>query len=1076
MKQKIEEYYKSGKPLKMMYRNKVGTEAKKENLIVTEVTDNGFKAKYNGTKSFPYVFSGILDIFAEVLVDVNTITLAQTSNIETKSDEILTGDKVYDMSKYFYEGLIYGDSLKNKDILKEILDSRSSNGDEKILYCSEDIISDAEQVSREIITKYGNSFGEKNTLSLNWFPIVYRKITQNQYEKRIPEKVFPLYINVNFTRVVQKDTDGSKNGFFYYLSFAVNPRINELIIHIPKDLIIPFEDTLPVFDEEEVRNLLNHNPFAVIDNGDFKANYEKVLTYVEGITEKMVATNISDVEYGRDNQFLFMEQSVIFTKQIRSHYEKLLDNRDKIYNNLSLYKNFISAAAPRRDANEDIDVIDIQHVGQLKNKFALLSTQREAVKHALNLEQEGTILAVNGPPGTGKTTILQSIIISGWVKAAIEGKDAPVVLATAATNRAITNIIDAFIIDGDSENKLENRWLPKVNTLGLYFTGDDKIKKYLKIGDIRNINNFYGENDIKENKKIIFSNIREIIGVSCNSLEDAKIIFRDFMIDGQQKIQQANNILIEISRNNKELDEQRNILESMPTAESINLKIEELKSTKIDLCSLFDLLEQSFAWYYKIPFLEPFLRERKKDRVELHLVQQEIAIPVEPFLSIRAFTKYIKKIDDQVKELEKINEDRIEQKERVGKLIKQLDINTLELSELVKVTINRNDSLETMFKKTNTYLDLNIRYNNFLYAIHYWECEFLLKIERLKKDVIEDNSRETRILSCLTPLFISTCHSGPRYFGNGNIIDTLIIDEAGQLSVEIGAPMFSLAKKAIIVGDTLQIQPIWSLSPRVDQMMIHQYLDSINPEQTMESIKPWLVSGGSVMDIGCMQSQVHRKGKQTGGLLLQEHFRCFDEIIDYCNDVVYGGELRPLKKSIFLNEEGKKVLQVLSYIFEQKILDNPMIVCSIESQQSYQGKSLINRIEAEKIIDYVEQIYKAFPDVEIEKLVSIITPFSAQSIYLQKMARKRNTAFGKITIGTIHTMQGAENEIIFFSPVYDETNEKKVFYNETPNMLNVAVSRAKTAFITVGSVKMLQKEKNSYSDFLVRKSAVVVVE
>ena len=44
-----------------------------------------------------------------------------------------------------------------------------------------------------------------------------------------------------------------------------------------------------------------------------------------------------------------------------------------------------------------------------------------------------------------------------------------------------------------------------------------------------------------------------------------------------------------------------------------------------------------------------------------------------------------------------------------------------------------------------------------------------------------------------------------------NYIDLLVVDEAGQTSPEIAAASFSLAKKAVIVGDEEQIPPVSEL-------------------------------------------------------------------------------------------------------------------------------------------------------------------------------------------------------------------------------------------------------------------------
>lgn len=49
-----------------------------------------------------------------------------------------------------------------------------------------------------------------------------------------------------------------------------------------------------------------------------------------------------------------------------------------------------------------------------------------------------------------------------------------------------------------------------------------------------------------------------------------------------------------------------------------------------------------------------------------------------------------------------------------------------------------------------------------------------------------------------------------------NYIDLLIVDEAGQVLPEVAGPSFSLAKRALVIGDTQQIEPITSLTATVD--------------------------------------------------------------------------------------------------------------------------------------------------------------------------------------------------------------------------------------------------------------------
>lgn len=62
-------------------------------------------------------------------------------------------------------------------------------------------------------------------------------------------------------------------------------------------------------------------------------------------------------------------------------------------------------------------------------------------------------------------------------------------------------------------------------------------------------------------------------------------------------------------------------------------------------------------------------------------------------------------------------------------------------------------------------------------------------------------------------------HKGQRKFEKSylyDFADLLIVDEAGQVLPEVAAASFALAKKALVIGDTEQIPPIWSIAPAID--------------------------------------------------------------------------------------------------------------------------------------------------------------------------------------------------------------------------------------------------------------------
>jgi hypothetical protein len=107
-------------------------------------------------------------------------------------------------------------------------------------------------------------------------------------------------------------------------------------------------------------------------------------------------------------------------------------------------------------------------LGHCNDRFPLAEHQRDVLAD-LARARHGDIIAVNGPPGTGKTTMLLSAIASAWVRAARDGGEPPVIVSASANNQAVTNIIDAFGKDfATGEGPFAGRWLPGIKSFGLF--------------------------------------------------------------------------------------------------------------------------------------------------------------------------------------------------------------------------------------------------------------------------------------------------------------------------------------------------------------------------------------------------------------------------------------------------------------------------------------------------------------------------------------------------------------------------------------------------------------------------------
>lgn len=123
-----------------------------------------------------------------------------------------------------------------------------------------------------------------------------------------------------------------------------------------------------------------------------------------------------------------------------------------------------------------------ERLGHSGDEFPLAVAQRDALSHFLT-QQSGDILAVNGPPGTGKTTLVLSIIATEWARSGLDKTEPPVVIATSTNNQAVTNIIEASGKDFSTGSRvMAGRWLPELKSYGAYFPSSgrkaDAAKKY----------------------------------------------------------------------------------------------------------------------------------------------------------------------------------------------------------------------------------------------------------------------------------------------------------------------------------------------------------------------------------------------------------------------------------------------------------------------------------------------------------------------------------------------------------------------------------------------------------------------
>lgn len=270
------------------------------------------------------------------------------------------------------------------------------------------------------------------------------------------------------------------------------------------------------------------------------------------------------------------------------------------------------------------------------------------------------------------------------------------------------------------------------------------------------------------------------------------------------------------------------------------------------------------------------------------------------------------------------------------------------------------------------------------------------------------------------PIILSSAQSILKSIPKGYLLDYVIIDEASQLDLIRGAIVFSCCKNVIIVGDEKQL-------PRIVNMNIRRQCNTDLTDYVYDYFSE------SIM------SSVRKVYEETlPCVTLLEHYRCHPKIIGFCNQKYYEGKLIVCTK-----EDGSKECLKLHNTEKGNHMRK---ITNGEHKGTYNERELTD----------VERILAEL-NIGAEDDVGIVVPFTLQK-------EKAQTKFGKnCECDTVHSFQGREKDTIIMSTVLDDNAKYKKYLQEfvdSPNMINVAVSRAKNQFILVTHHDFFYKNGN----------------
>ncbi|NJO84815.1 MAG: hypothetical protein HC828_19970 [Blastochloris sp.] len=108
----------------------------------------------------------------------------------------------------------------------------------------------------------------------------------------------------------------------------------------------------------------------------------------------------------------------------------------------------------------------------------------------------------------------------------------------------------------------------------------------------------------------------------------------------------------------------------------------------------------------------------------------------------------------------------------------------------------------------------------------------------------------------------------------------------------------------------------------------------------------------------------------------------------------------------------------------------------------------INRAEVQATVQLVAALTKHLARTGLEATIGVVTPYRSQKELLGEVLAK----YPNIKVGTAHTFQGDERDIMIFSLVLSEGIEQSIdWLNRTVNLLNVALTRARNTLFIVGN-------------------------
>jgi hypothetical protein len=256
----------------------------------------------------------------------------------------------------------------------------------------------------------------------------------------------------------------------------------------------------------------------------------------------------------------------------------------------------------------------------------------------------------------------------------------------------------------------------------------------------------------------------------------------------------------------------------------------------------------------------------------------------------------------------------------------------------------------------------------------------------------------------------------------------LLIDEAGQTSPQAAVGAIMRSGRVVVVGDPMQVEPVVTLPESLVRNVCHHFdvpeADFAAPVASVQAL-------GDRASRYVTQFELP-EGSRSVGLPLLVHRRCAEPMFGISNAVAYENlmvKATPARQS--------RIGQVLR-----------------DSRWYHVAGSATGHWceeEGQVLVRMLSRLREAQVDLDLY----VISPFREVALRARALLRMTTAlrAFPVERVGTIHTVQGREAEAVIFllgAPEQAQEGARR-WAGSRPNLLNVAVTRAKERLYVVGN-------------------------